>query len=114
MASNPRSFFDGVRYVGRVRASRVTYQVYDAGRRFLLVWPSRRSANSYYLSEVPRSYVEDVRRRFRAKTTTSVEVRRRLGGPSFRQLGALIVLCATGEAKRVGTRGRSLAFRVYA
>lgn len=112
MPFEPRRFFDGVRYLGRVRARRVTYHVYDANRRYLLVWPSRRSANSYYMSEVPRLYVEDVRRKFRAKTTTSVEVKSRLGGPAFRQLGSLVALCARGDAKLKGERGRSLAFHV--
>ena len=114
MAFNPRGFFDGVRYVGRVRAVRATYQVYDANKRYLLLWPSRRSANSYYMSEIPRRYVEDVHRRFRTKTTTAVEVRRRLGGPRFRQLGALISLAALGKAHVRGRQGRSLAFRILA
>lgn len=114
MAFEPRRFFEGVRYVGRVRASRATYHVYDAATRYLLVWPSRRSANSYYMSEVPRSYVENVRRRFRARTTTSGEVRRRLRGPPFRQLGSLVALCALGEARLVGRSGPSLAFRIRA
>lgn len=112
MPFEPRGFFQGVRYIGRVKARRVTYHVYDADKRYLLVWPSRRSANSYYMSEVPRGFAEDVRKRFRGKTTTSVEVRKRLGGPAFRQLGALVALAARGDAKLSGERGRSLAFRV--
>ena len=112
MATAPRSFFDGVRYVGRVRAARATYEVYDAGKRYLLVWPSRRARGSYFLSEVPSSFVERVWRRFRGGITTSVEVRKRLGGPPFRQLGALLTLVAGRRARIVGRRGRSLAFRV--
>lgn len=114
MAFDPRRLFEGVRYVGRVRARRVAYHVYDADRRYLLVWASRRSPHSYYMTEVPRAYVEEVRRKFHAKTTTSVDVRRRLGGPPFRQLGSLVVLAARGEAKIMGDRGRSLAFHVRA
>lgn len=114
MALDARRFFDGVRYVGRVRAVRATYHVYDANKRYLLVWPSRRSANSYYMSEIPRVYVEEVRRKFRAKVTTSVEVRKKMGGPRFRQLGALVTLAARGEAKVWGRQGASLAFRVLA
>ena len=115
MASpDPRRFFEGVRYVGRVKARRVAYFVYDADKRYLLVWPSGRSKNSYYMSEVPRAYVDSVRRKFRGKVTTSVEVRAKLGGPAFRQLGSLLVLCAKGDAKIAGARGRSLTFRVYA
>jgi hypothetical protein len=110
----PRGFFDGIRYVGRVHAVRATYFVYDANRRYLLVWPSRRSTSSYYASEIPRRFVDLVHRRFRTKTTTSVEVRRRLGGPRFRQLGALICLAALGKARVRGRRGRTLAFRILA
>lgn len=66
------------------------------------------------MSEVPRPYVEAVRKRFRGRTTTSMEVRKRLGGPAFRQLGALIVLTAHGHAKIQKREGPSLSFRVYA
>ncbi|MGQ0537150.1 MAG: hypothetical protein ACT4PT_13900, partial [Methanobacteriota archaeon] len=111
---DPRRRFEGVRYVGKVRARRVVYQVYDADRRFLLVWPSRRSPNSFFLSEVPRAFVDAVRRRFRGSVTTSVAVRQRLGGPAFRQLGALLVLAARGEAKVRPSKAGPLAFRVYA
>lgn len=115
MTFKPRDFFDGLRYVGRVRAVRATYHVYDVNRRYLLMWPSRRSPNSYFMSEIPHGYVEAVRQRFRGRTTTSVDVRRKLRGPAFRQLGALLVLVARGEAKINKTRiGRSLAFRLAA
>lgn len=111
---DPRRFFEGVRYVGRVRAQRKTYEVYDAGTRYLLVWPSTRTKSSYYMSEVPASLVADLRKRMRGRLTTSVDARKRLGGPTMRHLNALYVLVATGDAKIQNAKKKPIVFRVYA
>jgi hypothetical protein len=112
VAFDAKRFFEGVRYVGRVQAQRAAYHVYDVARRYLLLWPSSRGG--YFVSEVPRPFVDKVRRTFRKRRVTVKDVGRRLRAPYAHRYGALIALVARKEAALDGHEGRSLRFRVYA
>lgn len=113
MAFAPTHFFDGLRYAGRVGAARAKYHVYDGGTRFLLLTENRTRENNFYLSAVDAAYVDKVRKRFRGRDVTTVEIRKRLGSRGFRPLQALLVLVALDKAT-IRRRGKPIVFHVTA
>jgi hypothetical protein len=96
-----------------VLAERARYHVYDGGSRYLLVAENRRKERTYNVSLVDAKYVEQVRRRFRGKDTTTIDVRKKLGSRGFRPLQSLVVLIARGEGS-IRRRGRPILFHVNA
>lgn len=104
----PKSFFEGINYLGEFESVRQIYYVYQKGDDYLLVTLSRNRLDSFNVNFVPKKCIEYITANFNHRIVNRRAIEERqtsIFGDSkeraFKILNALYVLCVLGTAEKV-------------